>query len=105
MPTHLRVPRAHSCFPEARAFPLRLPQVTRIGGKGSSKCATSCNKDRAPRVLAAEAAGEDLAAEEEDLGVAEVASEGEEGSGVAEDSEAGAEGLEVVEIGAEVGRE
>jgi len=105
MPTHLRVPRAHSCFPEARAFPLRLPQVTGIGGKGSSKCATLCNKDRAPRDLGAEAAGEDLAAEAEELGVAEVDSVGEEDSGAEEDSVAGEEGLEVVEIGPEDGRE
>jgi hypothetical protein len=61
--------------------------------------------------LGAEAAGEDLAEAAEDLGEAEVASEGEVdsegevGSGVAKDSVAGAEGLEVVEIGAEVGRE
>ena len=100
MRIHLQVPRAHSCFPEARAFPLRLPQVTRIGGKGSGRCATSCSKDRAPRDLAAEAAVEDLVAEE-DLGVAEVDSVGEEDSGAAEDSVAGEEGLEVEGIGRE----
>jgi hypothetical protein len=55
--------------------------------------------------LGAEAAGEDLAAEGEELGVAEVDSVGEEDSGAEEDSVAGEEGLEVVEIGPEDGRE
>jgi hypothetical protein len=99
MPIHPQVPRPHSCFPEAKAFPLRLPEVTRIGGKGSSKCATSCSKDRALLVLGVA----DQA--EEDPGVAEVDLVGEEDSGVAEDSVAGGEGLEAEGIGREAGRE
>ena len=95
MPIHPQVHRTHSCFPEARASPLRLPEVIRIGGKGSSKCATSCSKDRALLVLGVA----DQA--EEDPGVAEVDLVGEEVSGVAEDSVAGEEGLEVEGIGRE----
>jgi hypothetical protein len=97
-----RRPRARrilSCFQEARAFPLRLPGETRIGGKGSSKCAASCSKDRALLGLGVA----DQA--EEDLGVAEVDLVGEEDSAVAEDSVAGEEGLEVEGIGREAGRE
>jgi len=67
MPIHPQVPRVHSCFPEARAFPLRLLEVMRIAcGKGSSNFATSCSKDRALLVLGVA----DQA--EEDPGVAEV---------------------------------
>jgi len=99
MPIHPQVPRAHSCFLEARASQLRLPEVTIIGGKGSSKCATSCSKDRALLVLGVA----DQA--EEDPGVAEVDLVEEEGSGVAEDSVAGGEGLEAEGIGREAGRE
>jgi len=99
MPIHPQVHRTHSCFPEARASPLRLPEVIRIGGKGSSKCATSCSKDRA--LLALGVADQ----AEEDPGVAEADLVGEEDSGVAEDSVAGEEGLEVEGIGREAGRE
>jgi len=95
MPIHPQVPRAHSCFPEARASPLRLLEVTRIGGKGSSKCAASCSKDRALLVLGV---ADQVA---EDSGLAEVDLVGEEDSGVAEDSVAGEEGLEVEGIGRE----
>jgi len=70
----------------------------RIGGKGSSKCATSCSKDRALLVLGVA----DQA--EEDLGVAEVDLVGED-SGVEEDSVAVKEGLEVEGIGREARRE
>jgi hypothetical protein len=67
----------------------------RVGGKGSSKCATSCSKGKALLVLeVADQAGEDL-------GVAEVDLLGEEDLGVAEDSEAVEEGLEVEGIGRE----
>ena len=99
MPIHPQVPRVHSCLLEARASPLRLLEVTRIGGKGSSKCAASCSKDRALPVLGVA----DQA--EEDPGVAKVDLVGEEDLGVEEDSEAGEEGLEVEGIGREVGRE
>ena len=100
MPMRPRARRILFCFQEARAFPLRLPEVTRIGGKGSSKCATSCSKDRALLVL-----GAADPAEEDPGGVAVVDSVGEEDSGVAEDSRAGEEGLEVEGIGREAGRE
>jgi hypothetical protein len=54
----------------------------RIVGKGSSKCVTSCSKDRALQVLG-------VADREADPAVAEVDLVGEEDSGVAEDSVAG----------------
>jgi hypothetical protein len=47
MPIHPPVPRTHSCLPEARASPLRLPEVLGVGGRGSIKCATSCRQGRA----------------------------------------------------------
>jgi hypothetical protein len=65
----------------------------RVGGKGSSKCATSCSKGKALLVL--EVADQ----AEEDPGV------GEEDLAVAEDSVAVEEGLEVEGIGREAGRE
>ncbi len=99
MPIHPQVPRVQSCLLEARASPLRLPEVMRVGGKGSSKCANSCSKDRALLVLGVA----DQA--EEDLGVAEVDLVGAEDLGAEEDSEAVEEGLEVEGIGREAGRE
>ena len=95
MPIPPQVPRTHSCSPEAKAFPLRLPEVMRIAGKGFSKCVTSCSKVRA--LLALGVADQ----AEEDSGVAEVDLVGEEDSGVAEVSVAGEEGLEVEGIGRE----
>ena len=94
-----RARRILSCSQEAKASPLRLPEVMRIGGKGSSKCATSCSKDRALLVLGA------ADKVEEDSGVAEVDLVGEEDLAVAEDSVAGEEGLEVEGIGREAERE
>ena len=109
MPIHQQVPRTHSCFPEARASLLRLPEAMRIGGKGSSKCATSCSKDRALLVLGVADQAGDQAADrvadrvEEDSAVAEVDLVGEEDSAVVgEDLGAAAQDLEVA---AETGRE
>ena len=65
----------------------------RVGGKGSSKCATSCSKGKALLVL------EVADPAEVDPGV------GEEDLAVAEDSVAVEEGLEVEGIGREAGRE
>jgi hypothetical protein len=77
----------------------------KIGGRGSSKCATSCSKDRALLVLGvadlAEGAPGVADQAEEGSGVAEVDLVGEEGSGVVEDSVAVEEGLEAERIGRE----
>jgi hypothetical protein len=71
----------------------------RVGGKGSSKCATSCSKGKALPVLeVADQAGEDL-------GVAEVDLVGGEDLVVVADSVVVEEGLEVEGIGREAERE
>ena len=95
-----QVHRPHSCLQGARVFPLRLPEVIRIGGKGSSKCAASSSKGRALLVSGvADRVAEDSVADR----VAEDSAVGEVDSVAAEDSVVG-EGLEVEGIGREAGR-
>jgi len=79
MPIRQPVPQTHSCLPEARASPLRLPEVLGVGGRGSSKWATSCRQGRAVQ----------------DLGVADRVEDREADPAVAEDSVAVEEDLEV----------
>ena len=99
MPIPPQVPPTRSYSPEAKAFPLRLPEVMRIGGRGFSKCATSCSKDRA--LLALGVADQ----AEEDSGVAEVDLVAEEDS-AAVVADLAPEDLAVVEeTGREAGRE
>jgi hypothetical protein len=73
----------------------------RIGGKGSSKCATSCSKDRALLVLGVA----DQVEEDSEVAEVDLVEEGSVAGVEVEDSVAEEEGLEVEGIGREAKRE